>query len=147
MNISDLPAINASLNSLSTIFILLGWWFIKTDRKQQHIAMMISALVTSTVFLGFYLYYHFNVGAVTRFTEQGWIRPVYFFILISHIILAVAVLPLVIMTVVPAIRQRFDKHRSIGRWTMPIWLYVSFTGVLVYLMLYQWFPSSDLKGL
>ena len=137
MNVSDLPALNASLNALSTVFIALGWWFIRQERKPQHIAMMICALVTSTVFLGFYLYYHFHVGAVTKFTAQGWIRPVYFFILISHIILAFTVVPLVLMTVIPAIRQRFDRHRRVGRWTMPIWLYASSTGLVVYWMIYH----------
>lgn len=142
MTVYDLPPINASLNATSTLFIALGWWFIRHDRKPQHIACMIGALVTSTVFLGCYLYYHSHVISV-KFTEEGPIRTIYFFVLITHIILAAATLPLVIMTVVPALRQRFDKHRRLGRITMPVWLYVSVTGVLVYFMLYQWYPPEE----
>jgi uncharacterized membrane protein YozB (DUF420 family) len=142
LHVHDLPPINAALNALSTVFILLGWWYIKHERKTQHIAMMASALTTSTIFLGCYLVYHFNVTVVTKFTAQGWIRPVYFTLLISHVLLAFATVPLIIMAVVPALRARFDKHRRIARWTLPIWLYVSVTGVLVYLMLYQWFPPA-----
>lgn len=143
MNVQNLPAINASLNALSAVFILAGWYFIKHDRKQAHIASMISAVVTSTVFLVCYLTYHWlKQGVVTRFTAQGFIRPAYFALLISHTILAVVTVPLVIMTVIPALQARYDKHRRIARWTLPIWLYVSVTGVLVYMMLYQWFPPG-----
>ena len=99
---------------------------------------MVAALCVSTVFLGCYLYYHSQVGSV-KFTSQGIVRPIYLTILFSHIILAMVIVPLVAMTVIPALRQRFEWHRRLGRWTMPIWLYVSVTGVLVYLMLYQWF--------
>lgn len=141
MTVQDLPAINASLNGLATVFIIAGWAFILNGRKKQHIAMMISAILTSIVFLACYLTYHLNVVAVTRFAGEGWSRPVYFTILISHSILAAATPVLVILTVIPALRARFDKHRRIARWTMPIWLYVSVTGVLVYMMLYQWFPA------
>lgn len=142
MNVTDLPALNASLNTLSTIFIAVGWWMITHERKRAHIVCMVSALVTSAAFLGSYLVYHYYVGSIP-FTERGWPRLVYFPILISHVILAMAILPMVIMTVVPAVRGRFDKHRRIGKWTMPVWLYVSVTGVLVYLMLYVWFPSTE----
>ena len=142
MSIHDLPPINASLNALSAVFLSLGWWFILNERKLQHITMMVCALVTSTAFLACYLVYHLNVTAVTRFMGQGVIRPIYFGLLISHVLLAFAVLPLVFMTIVPALRARFDKHRRIARWTLPIWLYVSVTGVLVYLMLYRWFPAE-----
>jgi len=141
VSVSDLPAVNASLNSLSTVFIATGWWMIAHERKRAHIACMVSALATSTVFLASYLIYHYHVGSVP-FTEQGWPRWVYFPILISHVILAMVILPMVTLTVIPALRGRFDKHRRIGRWTMPVWLYVSVTGVLVYLMLYVWFPST-----
>jgi uncharacterized membrane protein YozB (DUF420 family) len=140
MRIEDLPALNASLNALASVFLIFGWWFIRTERKRQHIAMMVCALVTSAVFLVSYLTYHFNVAAVTRFTAQGIIRPIYFTILITHIILAAVVLPMVIMTVIPALRSRFDRHRRFARWTLPVWLYVSVTGVLVYLFLYHWYP-------
>ena len=140
MSIQQLPAVNASLNFLSTIFILAGWWFISTQRKKLHIVSMLTAVVTSTVFLVCYLTYHLNTHAVTHFTATGVIRPIYFVLLISHVLLAFTVPPLVILTLIPAIRSRFDKHRRIAKWTLPIWLYVSVTGVLVYLMLYQWFP-------
>jgi putative membrane protein len=141
VSVSNFPALNAGLNSLSTLFILAGWWLIAHERKRAHITFMVLALVTSSAFLGCYLYYHFHVGHVP-FTEQGWPRTVYFPLLISHLILAVVIVPMVVLTVVPALRARFDAHRRIGRWTMPVWLYVSVTGVLVYLMLYVWFPST-----
>lgn len=140
----DYPAINACFNALSTVFILLGWYFIRHEQKKRHIAMMVSALTASTFFLGGYLIYHFNVSAVTRFDTPGVIRVVYLAVLASHILLAFFVLPLVIMTVIPALRGRFDRHRRIARWALPVWLYVSVTGVLVYLMLYQWFPPASL---
>ncbi len=143
MSVADLPAVNAILNSISTVFIALGWWFILKDRKLQHIVCMSAALTTSAAFLTCYLIYHFTVGSV-KFTAEGWIRPVYFFVLITHVILAIVNLPMIIMTVIPALRARFDKHRRMGRWTMPLWLYVSVTGVLVYLMLYQWYPPENL---
>ena len=144
MTVYDLPLVNASLNGLSTVFIACGWWFILREMKRAHIACMAAALATSAAFLTCYLYYHYVVGSI-RFTHTGWIKPVYFVILITHVLLAFAIPPLVIMTVVPALRARYDRHRRLGRWTMPIWLYVSVTGVLVYLMLYQWFPSSEIR--
>lgn len=145
MSVSDFPALNAGLNSLCTIFLLLGWWFIVNQRKTQHICCMVAALITSTIFLSCYLYYHYHVGSV-RFTAQGIVRPIYFFILITHLILAIVIVPMIILTVIPAFRSRFDKHRRIGKWTMPTWLYVSVTGVLVYLMLYVWFPSTAIAA-
>ena len=145
MTISDLPAINASLNATSTVFISLGWWFIRRGFWRQHIACMITAVCSSTVFLASYLIYHFHVGEKsTPFTAPGIVRPIYFALLISHILLAFITLPLVIATLIPAFRRRWEKHRRIAKWTMPIWLYVSITGVLVYLMLYQWFPPASL---
>lgn len=143
ITLRDLPGINASFNALSTVFILLGWYFISREQKRRHIAMMVSALVASTLFLTGYLIYHFNVP-VTKFEAEGAVRYFYYVLLATHIFLAFTVLPLVILTVVPAVRSRFDRHRRIGRWTMPIWLYVSVTGVLVYLMLYRWFPPASL---
>jgi uncharacterized membrane protein YozB (DUF420 family) len=142
VSISDLPAVNASLNAVSTMFIVMGLVFIKNERKLGHIASMVCALVSSTLFLAFYLTYHFNTVAVTRFTHPGWPRGVYFFILFTHIPLAALVLPLVILTVIFALRSRYDLHRQLARITAPLWLYVSVTGVLVYLMLYVWFPPS-----
>jgi len=144
MTVHDLPAVNASLNGLSAVFIIIGWVLIKTQRTRAHIVAMSCALATSTLFLACYLTYHFNVRAVTHFTAQGLVRPMYFALLISHTILAGVALPLVVLTVVPALRARYDKHRRLAVWTMPVWLYVSVTGVLVYMMLYQWFPPESL---
>ena len=143
MSISDLPALNASLNAISTVFISGGWYAIRRNYWRQHIACMIAALLTSIAFLVSYLTYHAHAGSV-RFTAQGIVRPIYFTILLTHVLLAFVILPLVIVTVVPVFRRRWDKHRRLGRWTMPIWLYVSVTGVIVYLMLYRWFPPAPL---
>lgn len=142
MTVYDLPPINASLNAASTVFIALGWWFIRHEKKKQHIICMVSALLTSAFFLGCYLYYHFHVISV-KFTHPGIVKPIYYTLLLTHVLLAIAILPLVIMTVTPALRAIFDKHRRMGRITMPIWLYVSVTGVIVYFMLYQWFPAEE----
>jgi putative membrane protein len=142
MAISDLPAINASLNFFSAIFISLGWWFIRRGHWRRHIACMITALVASSLFLAGYLTYHASAGEKSS-GYHGLIAWFYFPILISHILLAFVTLPLVILTLIPAFRRRWDRHRRIARWTMPIWLYVSVTGVLVYLMLYQWFPPGS----
>jgi putative membrane protein len=134
------PVINATLNGTSAILLFIGRGFIKRGRMAAHRAVMIAAIVTSSVFLASYLYYHFHVGSV-RFQGQGWSRPVYFTILISHTILAVTIVPLVIMTLNRALRRRFPQHRAIARWTYPLWMYVSITGVIVYFMLYQWFAT------
>ena len=143
MTISDLPALNATLNLISTVFIASGWYLIRRGHWRQHIACMIAAITTSALFLVSYVTYHYaRGGQATPFTGQGIVRPIYFAILISHILLAFIILPLVIATVVPAFRRRWEKHKRLGRWTMPIWLYVSVTGVLVYLMLYRWFPPA-----
>jgi len=143
MSIADLPTVNASLNALSTAFIVLGLLCIKRERKQAHIVCMVTALVTSTLFLVCYLTYHIaKAGHVTHFTHSGWPRTLYFIILWTHIPLAALVLPLVIVTVVRALQARYEAHRRWARWTAPIWLYVSVTGVLVYLMLYVWFPPA-----
>jgi len=152
MNIFDLPPVNATLNGLSTCLIAAGWNAILRDRKRVHIACMVTALVCSTAFLACYLTYHFGLlssvgeGSV-KFTADGWVRPVYYIILVTHLILAFTILPLVIITVIPALRARFDRHRKLGRFTMPIWLYVSITGVIVYFMLYQWYPSTHFDEL
>jgi uncharacterized membrane protein YozB (DUF420 family) len=142
MNVNDLPAVNATLNALSTLFILAGWVMIRIERKIAHALCMVSALVTSAAFLGCYLVYHFlKAGHVTHFTYPGWPKALYFFILGTHTPLAIVALPLLALTVIPAIRQRFDAHKRMARWTLPVWLYVSVTGVLVYFMLYVWYPS------
>ena len=145
MNVNDLPAVNAALNALSTLFILAGWVMIRTERKVAHALCMVSALVTSAAFLACYLVYHFlKAGHVTHFTYPGWPKALYFFILGTHTPLAIVALPLLALTVIPAIRQRFDTHKRMARWTLPVWLYVSVTGVLVYFMLYVWFPSGKI---
>jgi uncharacterized membrane protein YozB (DUF420 family) len=136
LSISDLPALNATLNLLSAILLATGYYFIRNKNIRAHKACMIAALLTSTVFLTSYLIYHYNVGNVL-FTKQGWIRPVYFFILITHVTLAVVILPLVLRTAWLAFRSQFNKHVRIARWTFPLWMYVSVTGVIVYLMLYR----------
>ncbi len=136
MEVTDLPTVNASLNSVSTLLLGAGYYFIRNGDKQRHRACMIAAFCTSAVFLACYLVYHYQVGSV-GFQGQGWIRPVYFTILISHIILAAAIVPLVLLTLYRAWKEQFDRHRRIAKWTWPIWMYVSVTGVIVYLMLYH----------
>jgi putative membrane protein len=146
MTISDLPALNASFNLVSTVFISAGWYLIRHGAWRRHIACMIVAVISSSFFLTGYLVYHAHVGEKsTHFAAGGAVAAIYFTMLITHVLLAFATLPLVILTLVPAFRRRWDRHKRIGRWTMPIWLYVSVTGVLVYLMLYQWFPPPALQ--
>lgn len=138
MTISQLPALNAILNSVSAVLLVTGYVFIRQKKINAHRATMISAFVTSTLFLTSYLIYHFSKElGPTRFQGEGIVRPVYYFILITHTILAAAIVPMVFVTFSRALRKRFDPHRKIARWTLPIWLYVSVTGVIVYLMLYQ----------
>jgi len=138
------PAINATLNGTSAVLLLVGRWLIAQRKIQQHRAVMLTAVITSSLFLVCYLTYHtllqiYAHGAITRFQGTGLSRPVYFSILLSHTILAVVTVPLVLITLSRGLRERFDKHRAIARWTFPIWLYVSVTGVVIYFMLYQWF--------
>ena len=134
------PAIDASLNGTSAVLLLVGRGFIKRGRMAAHRAVMIAALTSSSIFLACYLYYHWHVGSV-HFQGQGWSRPVYFSILISHTILAAAIVPMIIITLSRALRERFDRHRAIARWTYPLWMYVSVTGVIVYFMLYHLFAA------
>ena len=136
MTVHDLPAVNASLNGLSGILLLVGYTLIRTRHVQQHRRCMIAAFVTSSLFLVCYIVYHAQVGSV-RFMRQGFVRPLYFTILITHVTLAAAVLPLAIVTLSRGLNARFPQHIAIARWTFPIWLYVSVTGVLVYVLLYQ----------
>ncbi|MDA7643613.1 DUF420 domain-containing protein [Verrucomicrobiales bacterium] len=148
----DLPSTNATLNATCTVLLIAGWICIQRDFKKAHIGCMITALLVSVAFLSCYLTYHtmlqrYAGNASIRFTHQGPVRPVYFTILITHVILAAVNLPMIILTVIPACRRRFDKHKRIARWTLPVWLYVSITGVIVYLMLYQWFPSDMLRAI
>ncbi len=133
---SIFPALNATLNGASAVLIMTGRALIARKQIRLHRACMIAAVATSSVFLACYLYYHAHVGSV-HFPGQGWVRPVYFTILISHTTLAAAVVPLVMLSLSYGLRSRFDRHRKISRWTFPVWLYVSITGVIVYIMLYQ----------
>jgi uncharacterized membrane protein YozB (DUF420 family) len=130
------PALNASLNGASAVLITSGRLLIRKQKVRLHRACMIAAVATSSLFLISYLYYHYHVHSV-HFPGQGWIRPVYFTILISHTLLAATVVPLVALSLNYGLRQKFDRHRRIARWTFPVWLYVSVTGVVVYIMLYQ----------
>jgi putative membrane protein len=132
---AQLPTLNAALNSLSAVFLCAGYFYIRSGNRAAHQRCMLVALACSTLFLISYLTYHFQVGSV-GFKGQGWVRPVYFSILITHTVLAAAIVPLVLITLIRALRERFDAHRRIARWTLPIWFYVSITGVVIYLMLY-----------
>jgi uncharacterized membrane protein YozB (DUF420 family) len=140
MTYSDLPLINASLNGASAVLLTSGFIFIRRKQQAAHANCMIAAVICSIVFLICYLTYHAHVGA-THFREPAWFRPYYLTLLISHTILAVIIVPLVIITVTFALRGRFASHKKIARWTWPIWMYVSVTGVLVYLLLYQIYPQ------
>jgi uncharacterized membrane protein YozB (DUF420 family) len=133
--LASLPALNACLNAASAFFLLLGYSFIRRGKMNAHRICMLTAFACSTVFLASYLYFHFHAGLI-RFGGQGWIRPVYFAILISHTILAIVIVPMVLVTLSRALREKFDRHRAIARWTFPLWLYVSVTGVIVYWLLY-----------
>jgi uncharacterized membrane protein YozB (DUF420 family) len=142
MSVSFLPTFNAILNATSGILIVIGFLFIRRKRIAAHRACMIAAVICSSLFLISYLVYHVGFGAgVTRFTGTGWVRPAYYTILISHTILAVTIVPFIIVTLRRALRGEFVRHRRIARWTFPMWLYVSVTGVIVYLMLYHVYPG------
>jgi uncharacterized membrane protein YozB (DUF420 family) len=134
------PVINATLNGTSAVLIATGRVLIRRGQIAAHRAIMIAAVVCSSGFLFSYLWYHAHVGSV-RFQGQGIVRPVYFAILISHTLLAAVVVPLVIVTLVRGLRARFDRHRAIARWTYPVWLYVSVTGVVIYVMLYHLYAA------
>ena len=140
MEITILPTVNAVLNSICTVLLVAGYFFISRRNVRAHRACMIAAFTTSALFLISYLNYHFYHGA-TGFKGTGWVRPLYFAILITHTILAALIVPFVLVTLYRAWRNDFARHRKIARWTLPMWLYVSVTGVVVYLMLYQWYPS------
>jgi uncharacterized membrane protein YozB (DUF420 family) len=142
MSVSDLPIVNATLNGLSAVLLMTGWIFIKRKNQTAHRNCMIAALCTSVLFLACYLTYHFTVKAVTRFQEPQWFRPWYLTLLLTHTVLAVVIVPMIIVTTIRALRQRFDKHRQIARWTWPLWMYVSVTGVVIYILLYQIFPQK-----
>jgi len=136
IGIADLATVNAALNATAAVLIGTGFYYIKRKNIPAHKACMVAAMVVSALFLASYLFYHYNVGSV-RFTKQGWIRNVYFPLLLTHTVLAAVVLPMVLRTVFLALKGRFRNHVRIARWTFPIWMYVSITGVIVYLMLYH----------
>jgi putative membrane protein len=138
MHISDLPTLNATLNGLAGVLLGTGWVMIRRRRISAHRACMIAAWVTSMVFLASYTVYHARAGS-KPFPGQGPIRSVYFAILITHVLLAAAVVPLALVTLARGLVRQDARHRKIARWTLPIWLYVSVTGVVVYLMLYRLF--------
>jgi len=141
MTLTDLPLLNASLNGLSTALLTAGFVFIRRGQKQAHRNCMIGALATSTLFLASYLYYHFHAGR-TVFKDPSWFRPWYIALLLTHTILAVAIVPMILATFWRAFQERFDKHKRIAKLTWPLWMYVSVTGVLIYLLLYQIFPQK-----
>jgi uncharacterized membrane protein YozB (DUF420 family) len=133
--LTSLPAVNAGLNAACTALLVCGYSLIRRGKILAHKICMVSAFLCSAAFLSLYLYFHAHAGMI-RFGGRGWIRPVYFTLLISHTILAGVIVPLVLITLARALRGRFDKHRAIARWTLPLWLYVSITGVLIYWLLY-----------
>lgn len=136
MSVTDLPALNATLNGLSACLLFAGWLFIRRRAIAAHRACMLAAFVSSAAFLTSYVIYHLEVGSVP-FKGQGLLRVIYFSILIPHVLLAAAIVPLALVTLSRALSARFDRHRAIARWTLPLWLFVSVTGVMIYVMLYQ----------
>lgn len=144
MSVSDLPAVNASLNAISAALLAAGFFFIRRKSIQRHKICMLSAFGVSALFLVCYVTYHALHGS-TRFTHTGPVRYVYYSILITHVILAVLIVPLVLVTLVRALRGRIEQHRRMARWTWPLWMYVSVTGVVIYLMLYQMFPEKGVR--
>ncbi len=137
------PPVNATLNATSGVLLCIAYVMIRRHRIEAHKRFMLAACATSLVFLASYITHHYlRQGIVTRFTGTGWVRTLYFTILISHTILAVVIVPLAILSVVNGLKMRVERHRRVARWTFPLWLYVSATGVLVYFFLYHWFPSA-----
>jgi putative membrane protein len=142
LSLTDLPAVNAALNATSAVLLASGYRFIRRRQITAHQRCMVAACVTSALFLLSYLTYHYHVGSMP-FRGQGWVRPLYFTILVSHTILAAVIVPLALITLFRAWKADFIKHVRIAKWTLPIWLYVSLTGVIIYVMLYQLFPPSS----
>src|ERR1700689_5541629 len=135
-------ALNATLNGTSAVLLTCGYLAIRARKIAVHKAFMIAAFLTSTAFLISYLAYHYRVGHVV-FQGQGWVRPVYFTLLLTHTVMAAVIVPMIIVTLRRAWMEKFDKHRIIARWTLPLWLYVSVTGVIVYLMVYQMYAAKN----
>jgi uncharacterized membrane protein YozB (DUF420 family) len=146
MSLADLPVVNACLNALSTLFLTAGYLFIRRKRQDAHRNCMIAAFATSTLFLICYITYHSYIAyylhrGPTRFLDPAWFRPIYLAILGTHTILAVVIVPMVIMSLARGLRGDFERHKRISKWTWPLWMYVSITGVVIYLLLYQIFPQ------
>jgi putative membrane protein len=141
MTVTDLPLVNACLNGCSAILLAIGYVQIRRQRRTAHRNCMVGAFITSTLFLACYLYYHYH-AKTTRFVDPAWFKPIYLGILLTHTILATAVVPMVFMTLSRAFKERFESHKAIARWTWPVWMYVSVTGVVIYLILYQIFPQA-----
>lgn len=139
MTVNDLPTLNAVLNSFSAIFLMTGYVYIKRQKREAHKKAMLTAFTISALFLVSYVIYHYTAGATT-FTAEGWIRPVYFTILITHTVLATVILPPILILLYRAWNKQYTKHAKLARWTFPAWLYVSVTGVIIYLILYHLFP-------
>jgi putative membrane protein len=137
MSVEDLPTLNAVLNGTAALLLLAGWWNIRRGRITVHRRFMVAAFVTSSIFLASYVVYHAQAGS-RAFTGTGWTRTAYFTILLTHIVLAAAILPMAIVTLARGLRRDDARHRRLARWTLPVWLYVSVTGVVIYLMLYRW---------
>jgi len=144
VNISDLPAVDATLNATSAVLLVLAYRAIRAHAIERHKKLMLAAAVVSTVFLSCYLWYHAHVGSV-RFTGQGPVRTLYFTILGTHTLFAVAIVPLVLRTLYLGLKRQDPKHRRIARWTFPLWLYVSVTGVVIYVMLYQLYAPGPIR--
>jgi len=142
MSFSDLPAVNATLNGLSAVLLAFGYYFIRRRNQAAHMKCMIAAFVTSTIFLACYLTYHFKAGR-TVFKNPEWFRPIYLTLLFTHTILAVTIVPMVLITLNRALKLRFERHKMIARWTWPLWMYVSVTGVIIYWLLYIKFPQTQ----
>lgn len=140
MSLADLPAVNACLNALSAVFLSTGYYFIRRKKQTAHRNCMLAAFVTSTLFLVCYLTYHFYAGR-TVFLKPPWFRPIYLILLLTHTVLAVVIVPMILFTLYLAIKERFETHKQVARWTFPLWMYVSVTGVIIYLLLYQIFPQ------
>jgi len=146
VSVSDLPLVNASLNSAAAVFLLAGYYFIRRQQRKAHRNCMLTAVLLSALFLISYVYYHYSMQrlhgqAHTKFVNPAWFRPIYLTFLFTHLVAAVAIVPMILVTLVRALRERFDQHRRIARWTWPLWMYVSVTGVMIYLLLYQIFPQ------
>ena len=142
MTLNDLPAVNACLNGSSAILLSFGYYHIKRRNPIAHRNCMIAALSTSTLFLVSYLTYHFAVHRLTTFRNPQWFRPIYLILLLTHTVLAATIVPMILITTSRALRAQFDRHKRIARWTWPLWMYVSVTGVIIYLLLYQIFPQQ-----